>query len=209
MGSKMADGSGFQDFERLRRSISGDVFDDSFNRGRYATDASIYQMMPHAVVIPKTADDIVACLAFARDTGTPLLPRGGGTSQCGQTVNHAIVLDTTKHLNKIIELDVKNRQCVVEPGIVLDELNRQLKPHGLWFPVDVSTSSRATIGGMTANNSCGAIYPLWDHARQCAGDRCMVGRWQSSQLWAFDPGAALPDGRLGEILPEPAGTWPR
>ena len=80
----MADGTGFQDFERLQRSISGDVFDDSFNRGRYATDASIYQMMPHAVVIPKTADDIVACLAFARDTGTPLLPRGGGTSQSGR-----------------------------------------------------------------------------------------------------------------------------
>ena len=95
----MLDGSGFRDFNRLRRSVLGDVFDDGFNRGRYATDASIYQMMPHAVVIPKTADDIVACLAFARDTCTPLLPRGGGTSQCGQTVNHAIVLDTTKHLN--------------------------------------------------------------------------------------------------------------
>ena len=149
----MADGSGFQDFERLRQSVSGDVFDDSFNRGRYATDASIYQMLPHAVVIPKTYDDITACLAFARNTGTALLPRGGGTSQCGQTVNHAIVLDTTKHLNNIIELDVKNQQCVVEPGIVLDELNRHLKPHGLWFPVDVSTSNRATIGGMTANNS--------------------------------------------------------
>ena len=79
MGLKMADGSGFHDFERLRRSVSGEVFDDSFNRGRYATDASIYQMLPHAVVIPKTNEDIVACLAFARDTGTPLLPRGGGT----------------------------------------------------------------------------------------------------------------------------------
>ena len=75
MGSKMLDGSGFRDFNRLRRSVSGDVFDDSFNRGRYATDASIYQMMPHAVVIPKTADDIVACLAFARDTGTPLFKK--------------------------------------------------------------------------------------------------------------------------------------
>ena len=141
----MADGSGFHDFERLRRSLSGDLFDDSFNRGRYATDASIYQMMPHAVVIPKTYDDITACLAFARDTGTALLPRGGGTSQCGQTVNHAIVFDTTKHLNNIIELDVENRQCVVEPGIVLDDLNRHLKPHGLWFPVDISTSSRCLL----------------------------------------------------------------
>ena len=151
----MACGNDRQSFEQLGRSLSGELFEDSFNCGRYATDASIYQMMPHAVVIPKTYDDIVACLAFAQYTGTPLLPRGGGTSQCGQTVNHAIVIDTTKHLNKIIELDVENRQCVVEPGIVLDELNRQLKPHGLWFPVDVSTSSRATIGGMAANYSCG------------------------------------------------------
>ena len=77
-------------------------------------------MMPHGVVVPKTYDDVTACLAFARETGTALLPRGGGTSQCGQTVNHAIVLDTT-HLNNIIELDFENRQCVVEPGIVLDE----------------------------------------------------------------------------------------
>ena len=82
-----------------------------------------------------------------------LLPRGGGTSQSGQTVNHALVLYNTKYSNSILELDVENRCCVVEPGIVLEELNRQLKPHGLWFPVDFSTSSRATIGGMTANNS--------------------------------------------------------
>ena len=84
-----------------------------------------------------------------------MLPRGGGTSQCGQTVNHAVVIDNTKHLNRILSLDVAAQRCVVEPGIVLDDLNRQLKPHGLWFPVDVSTSSRATIGGMAGNNSCG------------------------------------------------------
>ena len=99
---------------------------------------------------------LTATLAFARDHGVALLPRGGGTSQCGQTVNDAIVIDGSKHLNKVLELDLETRECVVEPGIVLDELNRILKPHGLWFPVDVSTSSRATIGGMTANNSCGS-----------------------------------------------------
>ena len=82
-------------------------------------------------------------------------PRGGGTSQCGQTVNDGIVVDFSKHLNRILSLDVENRTCVVEPGIVLDDLNRQLKKHGLWFPVDVSTASRATIGGMAGNNSCG------------------------------------------------------
>ena len=199
----MADGSGFHDFERLRRSLSGDLFDDSFNRGRYATDASIYQMMPHAVVIPKTYDDITACLAFARDTGTALLPRGGGTSQCGQTVNHAIVLDTTKHLNDIIELDVENRQCVVEPGIVLDDLNRHLKPHGLWFPVDISTSSRATIGGMTANNSCGGRSIRYGIMRD---NVLAIDAWLADGSLAtfgkLDPDAVLPDGRLGEILPD-------
>jgi FAD/FMN-containing dehydrogenase/Fe-S oxidoreductase len=94
-------------------------------------------------------------LAICRDQGRIVTPRGGGTSQCGQTVNDGIVIDFSKHLNRIVSLDVDNRNCVVEPGIVLDDLNRQLKPHGLWFPVDVSTASRATIGGMAGNNSCG------------------------------------------------------
>ena len=123
--------------------------------GRYATDASIYQMVPHAVVVPQSLADVEATISCCREQGIALLPRGGGTSQCGQTVNHAIVIDNSKYLNKIIDLDVENQRCIVEPGIVLDELNRQLKPHGLWFPVDVSTSSRATIGGMAGNNSCG------------------------------------------------------
>ena len=94
-------------------------------------------------------------LAIVRDAGRKVTPRGGGTSQCGQTINDGIVIDLSKHLNKLISLDVENRTCVVEPGIVLDDLNRQLKKHGLWFPVDVSTASRATIGGMAGNNSCG------------------------------------------------------
>src|SRR5262249_54077724 len=85
-----------------------------------------------------------------------ITPRGGGTSQCGQTVNTSLIVDCSKYLDKIVELDVPGRRCVVEPGIVLDELNRRLKPHGLWFPVDISTASRATIGGMVGNNSCGA-----------------------------------------------------
>ncbi|XDZ65810.1 FAD-binding and (Fe-S)-binding domain-containing protein [Alphaproteobacteria bacterium LSUCC0684] len=143
------------DLNTLDRALEGDVFDDAFNRGRYATDASIYQMMPQGVVIPKSVEDIAAVIDFARTRGMAILPRGGGTSQCGQTVNEALVLDNTKYLNRILELDVENRRCLVEPGIVLDTLNRQLKPHGLWFPVDVSTSSRATIGGMAGNNSCG------------------------------------------------------
>jgi FAD/FMN-containing dehydrogenase/Fe-S oxidoreductase len=140
---------------RLAREITGDVFFDAFNRGRYATDASFYQIMPAGVVVPRTMDEALRALAIARDGGRIVTPRGGGTSQCGQTVNDGIVIDFSKHLNRVVSLDVENRSCAVEPGIVLDDLNRQLKKHGLWFPVDVSTASRATIGGMAGNNSCG------------------------------------------------------
>jgi FAD/FMN-containing dehydrogenase/Fe-S oxidoreductase len=141
--------------QRLRAAVCGDIFFDAFNRGRYATDASFYQIMPRGVVVPRTIDEALRALAICREEGRIVTPRGGGTSQCGQTVNDGIVVDFSKHLNKIISLDVENRSCVVEPGIVLDDLNRQLKKHGLWFPVDVSTASRATIGGMAGNNSCG------------------------------------------------------
>lgn len=139
----------------LSKRVQGDLLFDRFSRGRYATDASFYQMMPLGILSPKSEDDISAAIDIAREQGIPILARGGGTSQCGQTVNEALVLDNTQYFNDILELDVENRRCVVRPGIVLDELNRALKPHGLWFPVDVSTASRATIGGMAANNSCG------------------------------------------------------
>ncbi|MGN6549341.1 MAG: FAD-binding and (Fe-S)-binding domain-containing protein [Pararhizobium sp.] len=141
---------------RLEKDVRGDVFFDRFNRGRYATDASIYQMMPAGVVVARSAEDVAAALEAAREEGVPLTMRGGGTSQSGQTVNSGLIVDTSKHLNRIVELDVEGRRAIVEPGIVLDDLNRRLRPHGLWFPVDVSTASRATIGGMAANNSCGA-----------------------------------------------------
>ncbi|MBR0906710.1 FAD-binding and (Fe-S)-binding domain-containing protein [Bradyrhizobium liaoningense] len=140
---------------RLRAETTGDVLFDGFSRGRYATDASFYQIVPAGVVVPKTMDEALRALAIARDEGVKVTPRGGGTSQCGQTVNDGLVVDLSKHLNRILSLDVENRTCMVEPGIVLDDLNRQLRKHGLWFPVDVSTASRATIGGMAGNNSCG------------------------------------------------------
>lgn len=140
---------------RLARETTGDVFFDPANRGRYATDASFYQIMPLGVVVPRSIDEALRALEICRDAGRIVTARGGGTSQCGQTVNDGIVIDFSKHLNRVLSLDVENRSCVVEPGIVLDDLNRQLKKHGLWFPVDVSTASRATIGGMAGNNSCG------------------------------------------------------
>jgi FAD/FMN-containing dehydrogenase len=141
---------------RLKGALSGDVRFDRFTRGRYATDASHYQIMPVGVVAPKSVEEAERAIAIAREEKITVLARGGGTSQAGQTVNNSLVIDCSKHLTRILDLDKKRARCIVEPGIVLDDLNRQLKPHGLWFPVDISTASRATIGGMAANNSCGA-----------------------------------------------------
>ena len=141
---------------RLTRALEGEVRFDAFSRGRYATDASIYQIEPVGVVVPKSVADIEAAVAIARDEAVAVLARGGGTSQCGQTVGEALVVDTSKYLRRILDLDAGARRVAVEPGLVLDRLNHWLKPHGLFFPVDVSTASRATLGGMAGNNSCGA-----------------------------------------------------
>src|SRR5438067_9515992 len=141
---------------RLRREIRGEVLFDGFSRGRYATDASIYQIEPLGVVVPRSRGDAAAAIAIAREEGVPVLPRGGGTSQCGQTVARALVIDCSKYLDRVIAVDVEGRRARVEPGVVLDRLNRELRKDKLLFPVDPSTASRATIGGMTANNSCGS-----------------------------------------------------
>ncbi|HEY6134054.1 MAG TPA: FAD-linked oxidase C-terminal domain-containing protein [Rubrivivax sp.] len=141
---------------RLRAETNGDVMFDAASRGRYATDASIYQQMPLGVLVPKTSDDVAAALAIARDLKVPLLPRGGGTSQCGQTTGAALVIDCSKHLRRLLAFDQDAMTAEVEPGMVLDHLNAELKPHGLWYPVDVSTSAQATLGGMAGNNSCGS-----------------------------------------------------
>ena len=142
--------------ERLRRETEGEVLFDGFSRGRYSTDASHYQIEPIGVAVPKTAADVQRIVAIAADEGIALMARGGGTSQCGQTVGEALVVDCSKYLNGVLDFDVAARRVAVQPGLVLDQLNAFLKPHGLWFPVDVSTSSRATLGGMAGNNSCGA-----------------------------------------------------
>jgi FAD/FMN-containing dehydrogenase/Fe-S oxidoreductase len=142
--------------ERLRKETQGQVLFDAFSRGRYSTDASIYQIEPIGVLVARTADDIEAAIRIAREEGVPVLPRGGGSSQCGQTVGRALVVDTSKHLRKVISLDRENRKVWVEPGLTLDGLNKALKGTGLFFPCDVSTGSRATLGGMAANNSCGS-----------------------------------------------------
>jgi FAD/FMN-containing dehydrogenase/Fe-S oxidoreductase len=142
--------------QRLRSSTQGEVLFDTASCGRYATDASIYQITPVGVFVPGTADDVATALDIARELQVPVLARGGGTSQCGQTTGAALVIDCSKHLRRVLDIDLAARTASVEPGLVLDHLNAQLKPHGLWFPVDVSTSAQATLGGMAGNNSCGS-----------------------------------------------------
>ena len=141
---------------RLARNIKGEVLFDRASRGRYSTDASIYQMEPVGVIVPETIDDVVAAMAIARDEGIPVLARGGGTSQCGQTVNRALVIDCSKHLRRILHVDAEAQTALVEPGLVLGHLNNALRSEKLFFPVDPSTHARCTIGGMAGNNSCGS-----------------------------------------------------
>jgi FAD/FMN-containing dehydrogenase/Fe-S oxidoreductase len=150
----MPDNSAFA--MRLARNIKGEVLFDRASRGRYSTDASIYQMEPVGVIVPETIDDVVAAMAIARDEGVPVLARGGGTSQCGQTVNRALVIDCSKHLRRILHIDAEARMALVEPGLVLGHLNDALRADKLFFPVDPSTHARCTIGGMAGNNSCGS-----------------------------------------------------
>ena len=142
--------------KEIQGRVRGTVLFDDFSRGRYSTDSSLYQITPVGVVVPRDTNDVLELMNYSQKNNIPLLARGGGSSQCGQTVGDCIVLDYSKYQNKILDLNVAEKTVWVEPGIVLDQLNAHLKQYGLWFPVDVSTSSRATIGGMTANNSCGS-----------------------------------------------------
>jgi FAD/FMN-containing dehydrogenase/Fe-S oxidoreductase len=141
---------------RLRKEVDGEVLFDAASRGRYSTDASIYQVEPIGVVVPRSEEAARAAIAIAAQAGVPILPRGAGSSQCGQTVGAALIIDHSKYLNKVLEVDPQARTALVQPGVVLDALNARLREHGLWFPVDVSTSAQATLGGMAGNNSCGS-----------------------------------------------------
>src|SRR5215467_5828426 len=140
---------------RLGEVMRGEILFDAFTRGRYSTDASIYQIEPIGVALPQGTEDVVAAVAIAREEGFPVIPRGGGSSQNGQTLGRALVMDTSRHMNRVLQVDPIAGTALVQPGIVLDELNRQLKSTGWYYPVDVSTSANATIGGMAGNNSAG------------------------------------------------------
>ena len=142
--------------EELRSAIAGDVRDDPLSRAIYSSDASFYEIVPDAVVLPKTAAEVAAAVRICAKHGLPITPRGAGTGLTGGAVNRGIVLDCSRYLNSVLSIDPERRIARVEPGVVLDELNAMLSPRDLCFPPDVATSSRATIGGMIANNSCGA-----------------------------------------------------
>lgn len=203
--------------QRLQKHTAGQILTDSASRGRYATDASIYQTIPKAVFIPKTAEDIVAAIGIADELAIPILPRGGGTSQCGQTTGAALVIDNSPHFRNLIELNVAEKTVEVEPGMVLDHLNVLLKPHKLWFAVDVSTSGQATIGGMAGNNSCGSRslqYGNMVHnvlgidAWLADGQLAKFGRMSDAQGKALELGqfvASLAKNNTAEII----AHWPK
>ncbi|HEX5141007.1 MAG TPA: FAD-binding oxidoreductase, partial [Dehalococcoidia bacterium] len=142
--------------EDLSRGLQGEVRADAWNRWLYATDASLYQMEPVCVVFPSSAEDVQHVLRVAAQARVPVMPRGGGTGLSGQTVNHAIVMDFTRRMNKVLEVNVEEQWVRTQPGVVLAELNRDIAKHGLLYGIDPSTQNRATIGGGVGNNSCGA-----------------------------------------------------
>ena len=186
--------------KRLRQETTGEVMTDSASRGRYATDASIYQAMPIAVLVPKTAQDIATAIEIAAELSIPVLPRGGGTSQCGQTTGAALVIDNTKYFRNVLNLNLDQGSVEVEPGIVLDHLNAQLKQHGLWYPVDVSTAGQATLGGMAGNNSCGSRSIAYGNmVHNVLGIDAWLANGQVAQFgnYANSSGAAK---RLGDFI---------
>jgi FAD/FMN-containing dehydrogenase/Fe-S oxidoreductase len=163
--------SGFDDLaRRLTATVRGEVRFDAVSRVLYSTDASIYQIMPIGVVVPRDADDIAAALRLCADAGVPVLPRGAGTSLAGQTVGRAVVLDCSKYMDRILEIDPGRGVARVQPGVVQDVLNAALTPHRFRLGPDTATSNRATLGGMIGNNSCGArsiVYgKMVDHVLQ-------------------------------------------
>jgi len=145
----------------LQRAVAGEVRFDEISRALYSSDASVYQIRPLGVVIPRHREDILNTIKICAEHRCSITLRGGGTSQAGQAIGEGIILDTSKYFNRLLEFNAEEQWARVEPGIVLDELNARLAPHGLRFAPDISTASRATIGGMMANNSAGARSVLY------------------------------------------------
>ncbi len=174
----------------LARRIAGEVRFDNVSRALYSTDASVYQIEPLGVVIPRTPEDVVRTVDIARQHGVSITARGGGTSQAGQAIGAGLQLDTSKYLNRVLEVNVAERWAWIEPGVVLDELNAQLRAHNLRFAPDISTASRATVGGMIANNSSGARSVVYgktiDHVLEL---RVILSDGSQAHLYPLDASA--------------------
>src|SRR6201990_2304312 len=152
--------------QQLAQSLEGEFYFDNAMRILYATDASAYREMPVAVAIPKTKDDIKKLITFAHTEKTSLIPRTAGTSLAGQVVGNGIVVDVSKYFTKILELNKESGWVRVQPGVIRDELNVFLKPHGLFFGPETSTANRAMMGGMVGNNSCGSNSIVYRSTRE-------------------------------------------
>ncbi len=155
-----------EQLQQLSAQLQGDLFTDTTIRTLYATDASAYREMPLAVAIPKSKEDILQLIQFAKANHTSLIPRTAGTSLAGQVVGNGIVVDVSKHFTQILELNKEEKWVRVQPGVIRDELNLFLKPHGLFFGPETSTANRAMIGGMVGNNSCGSNSVVYKSTRE-------------------------------------------
>ncbi len=191
----------------LRTEIRGTTRDDAASRGLYAVDGSNYRAVPDLVVVPADAEDLATAVALTAAAGAPVTLRGGGTSMAGNAIG-GVVIDASRHVNRILDIDTTARTAVVEPGVVLTDLLAAARPHGLAFGADPSSASRATIGGMIANNACGAHSVAWgttaDNVRSldlllADGTRCTV-----TATGVRDDLARRP-GREGDLAPPAAG----
>ena len=181
-------------WDRLSHEIEGDAASDLFTRGRYATDASMYQCFPAGVVCPKSANDVAIIVEMAREEGLPVIARGGGASTAGQALGEGVIVDFSKHLTGIAEIDAENRRCAVEPGCSPAALQTALDAHNLFFPVEIASAAQATIGGMLGNNSSGLRamrYGSMRDAIRCAdafladGQRVLFGSVAESDEKSF------------------------
>lgn len=198
----------------LRARVDGEVRFDAGTRAAYSTDASNYRQVPIGVVVPRTVGAAQEAVAVCQEQGAPLLSRGGGTSLAGECCNTAVVLDWSKYCNRLVSVDRENRRCVVEPGIVLDDLNRQLAEHGLMYGPKPATHPNCTIGGMIGNNSCGSTAQAYgkvvDNLSRLEvltydGVRMWVGRTDDGELERL----MASDGRTGELYRGLAGLRDR
>jgi FAD/FMN-containing dehydrogenase/Fe-S oxidoreductase len=197
----MAQAQAIQDFlHDLQKRVAGDLRTDDYSRILYSTDASIYQVMPYAVLIPKTMEDVHAAVELAAQYRLPILPRTAGSSLAGQAVNEALVMDMSRHLDQILEVNTEEHWVRVQPGVVLDELNLHLKPLGLKFGPDPASSERAAMGGIVANNSTGAHSILYamtaDHVLETNvilsnGSRATFGPVEGQDLEGYQTRAGL------------------